>query len=126
MSIDDITTPQRSPLEEIESAVQRQASAVGLDADTAEGRLQLRRLIDTAVREWSEDHRRGIRQHAIADPDAVATRAYRNLAEYGPLTELLIDDDIWEICINDPSSIFVRRHSSGSRYHPRSSTTTTT
>jgi len=119
MSIGDLTAaPQRSPLEEIEAVVQQRASAVALDADTPTGRTLLRRLIDDAVLEWSEDHRRGLRHHALADPDAVATRAYRNLAQYGPLTELLVDDDIWEICINDPSSIFVRRHSSGSQYHP--------
>lgn len=118
MSVDDLTAARpRSPLEEIEALVQQRASTIGLDADTPDGRRQLRALIDAAVQEWSEDHRRGLRQHAIADPDGVASRAFRNLAQYGPLTDLLLDDDIWEICINDPSSIFVRRHSTGSQYH---------
>ena len=118
MSIADRVGPATSPLIEIESVVQQRASAASLDADTADGRSALRRLIDGVVQEWSEDHRRGLRPHPLADPVGVAARAYRNLAEYGPLTELLIDDDVWEICINDPSSIFVRRHSDGSRYHP--------
>lgn len=119
MTIDELDTRgSSSPLVEIETIAQHRASETGLDADTEEGRRQLRRLVDDVVREWSEDHRRGLRSHELADPDGVASRAYRNLAEYGPLTELLRDDDIWEICINDPSSIFIRRHSSGSQYHP--------
>ena len=87
MSVDDLTAARsRSPLEEIEALVQQRASTMALDADTPDGRRQLRRLIDTAVQEWSEDHRRGLREHAIADPDGVASRAFRNLARYGPLT----------------------------------------
>lgn len=107
-----------SPIEEIEDIVQQRASALALDADTDDGLVQLRRLVDDVVEEWSDDHRRGHRSHPLSDPSGVALRAYRNLAEYGPLTELLTDDDVWEICVNDPSSIFVRRHSSGSQYHP--------
>ncbi len=83
MSIDDVATPHRSPLEEIESVVQQRASSIGLDADTDAGREQLRRLIETAVQEWSEDHRRGLRQHAIADPDGVTdgrTATWRSTA----------------------------------------------
>lgn len=106
-----------SPIEEIEDVVQQRASALALDADTDSGRALLRDLVDDVVREWSEDHRRGLRNHPLSDPAGVSRRAYRNLAEYGPLTDLLTDDDVWEICINDPSSIFVRRHSSGSQYH---------
>lgn len=106
-----------SPLEEVEHAVRARAAAVTVDVDTPEGEAQLRSIIDGVVREWSEDHRRGHRPFDLPDPAGVAERAFRNLARYGPLTELLEDDDVWEIMVNAPDAIFVRRHSGGSRFH---------
>ena len=44
-------------------------------------------------------------------------RAYRNLARHGPLTPLLDDDDVWEIMVNAPDAVFVRRHQGPSGYH---------
>jgi pilus assembly protein CpaF len=107
----------RSPLEEVERSVQERSTAEALDVDTAHGRARLRQLVDEAVAEWDEDHRRGRRPRPLSDPAGVARRAYRNLAEYGPLTELLEDPDVWEIMVNSPDAVFVRRHSAGSRVH---------
>lgn len=106
-----------TPLEEIERTVQERATAGAVDVGTELGRRQLRALVDAAVAEWDDAHRQGNRAHALSDPVGVAARAYRNLAEYGPLTELLSDDDVWEVMVNAPDSVFVRRHSGGSRVH---------
>jgi pilus assembly protein CpaF len=106
-----------TPLEEIERNVQDLANRLGLDVGAPDGEDRLRSLIDDEVERWSHDHARGRRDFALPDPGAVAARAFRNLARYGPLTELLTDDDVWEIMVNGPQSIFVRRHSSGSGFH---------
>jgi len=107
----------RSPLEEVERSVQERSTAEALDVDTEHGRARLRQLVEEAVVNWDEDHRRGRRPRPLSDPAGVARRAYRNLAEYGPLTELLEDPDVWEIMVNAPDAVFVRRHSAGSRVH---------
>ena len=61
--------------------------------------------------------RRGHRSFALTNPASVAERAWRNLAGYGPLTELLDDPDVWEIEVNSPSEVFVKRHVGQSGYH---------
>ncbi|MFM7068976.1 MAG: ATPase, T2SS/T4P/T4SS family, partial [Actinomycetes bacterium] len=106
-----------SPIETIEQIVQERCTAEALDVDTPDGRTRLRQLIAAAVDEWDDDFRRGFRTSALANPTALADRAFRNLADYGPLTELLEDPDVWEIMINAPDAIFVRRHSGGNRVH---------
>jgi pilus assembly protein CpaF len=106
-----------SPLQQIEHAVQSRATRSALDVDSIEGADLLRSLIDEVVGEWIDGHRRGHRDHGLADPAALSERAFRNLAAYGPLTELLADDDVWEIMVNAPDEIFVRRHSGGCSFH---------
>lgn len=107
-----------SPLEQVEQQVQAMAATASIDVDTTDGEQHLRRLIGDVIAERVEDHRRGVRVDAVTDPDGLAERAFRNLARYGPLTELLADDDVWEIMVNGPDEIFVRRHSGRSRIHP--------
>jgi pilus assembly protein CpaF len=106
-----------SPLQEVEHLAQARATAQAIDVDSPEGQEQLLAIIDAVIREWSEDHRRGRRPFDLPDPQGVAQRAFRNLAQYGPLTDLLADDDVWEIMVNAPDALFVRRHSGGSRFH---------
>ena len=106
-----------SPLAEIERAVQRRAKELTLDMAGGDGRAQLRGLIDEEVGRWSADYKRGLRSFDLSDPDMVVERAFRNLAGYGPLEPLLADDDVWEIMINAPDSIFVKRHAGPSGYH---------
>jgi pilus assembly protein CpaF len=106
-----------TPLEEIERLVQDRANRLGLDVRAEGGEDRLRSLIDDEVQRWSDDHARGRRDFGLPDPAGVAERAFHNLAAYGPLTELLVDDDVWEIMVNGPQSLFVRRHSSGSGFH---------
>ena len=77
----------------------------------------LRTLIAEVIDDWPTSTAAAGGRARLADPDGVAERAFRNLARYGPLTELLDDDDVWEIMVNAPDEIFVRRHSGGSRFH---------
>jgi pilus assembly protein CpaF len=58
-----------------------------------------------------------VRPFPLADAELVAERARRDLVGYGPLTALLADPDVWEIMINAPAVIMVKRHSSGAGYH---------
>jgi pilus assembly protein CpaF len=106
-----------SPLVEVEQAVQARAKNLTLDMSTPQGRARLRGLIDEEVNGWSKDYKRGLRAVDLLDPQLVADRAFRNLAGYGPLEPLLADDDVWEIMINAPDAIFVKRHSGSSGYH---------
>jgi pilus assembly protein CpaF len=106
-----------SPLEEIERRVQERAKDISLEMHGAEGQAKLRALIEDEVARWSLDHRRGLRPFDLADPELVIERAFRNVAGYGPLEPLLADDDVWEIMVNAPYSIFVKRHRGPSGYH---------
>jgi pilus assembly protein CpaF len=106
-----------SPLAEIERAVQERAKDISLAMSGPDGEAKLRGLIADEVARWNDDHRRGRRALALPDPDAVVERAFRNLARHGPLTPLLDDDDVWEIMVNAPDSVFVRRHQGPSGYH---------
>ena len=113
-------TDDLSPLQEIERAVQERAKATSLDVAESGGHLRLRALIDDEVARWTDDFRRGLRPFDLPDPGLVTERAYRNLAGYGPLEPLLADDDVWEIMINSPDAIFVKRHNGVSGYHDES------
>ena len=106
-----------TPLEEIEQRVQARAKEAVLDMAAPDAAGRLRALIDDEVARWSDDFRRGRREYDLSEPHVVAERAYRNLAGYGPLEPLLADDDVWEVMINSPTSIFVKRHSGSSGYH---------
>jgi pilus assembly protein CpaF len=107
----------RSPLEEIERRVQDRAKELTLDLRTPVDRRGLRRLVEEEVAEWGAQHQRGLRPYPLADPDLVADRVLRNLAGYGPLEPLLADDDVWEVMVNAPDAIFVKRHLGVSGYH---------
>ncbi len=106
-----------SPRSIIERNVQDAAKRIALDLDQPDAERELRRLIDDEIERWQHDHRRGIRDVAISSPSQVAERTFDDIARYGPLTTLLDDDDVWEIMVNNPSSIFVKRHHGPSGYH---------
>jgi pilus assembly protein CpaF len=113
----DPTLDEVTPLLEVERSVQARAKDLSLDMGTLAGRSGLRDLIRDELARWDDDVRRGRRTFTLTNPDVVAERAWRNLAEYGPLTELLAEPDVWEIEINSPAEVFVKRHSGSSGYH---------
>ncbi len=106
-----------TPLQRIEQAVLERAKDIRLDLDDDDAKARLRALVEEEVARWSGDFRRGLRTHDLADPELVIERAYRNLVGYGPLERLLDDDDVWEVMLNAPDSIFVKRHQGPSGYH---------
>jgi pilus assembly protein CpaF len=106
-----------APLVDVERAVQARAKHTNLDMSTSDGRARLRGLIDDELRRWDDDVRHGRQSTPIANPAIVAERAWRNLAGYGPLSDLLVDPDVWEIEINAPTEIFVKRHRGVNGYH---------
>jgi pilus assembly protein CpaF len=106
-----------APLLDVELSVQARAKDDAIDLATADGHERLRILIDDELRRWDDDVRHGRRSIIITNPDLLASRAWRNLVQYGPLTDLLTDPDVWEIEINSPTEIFVKRHRGTSGYH---------
>ena len=112
-AVDDVM-----PQVEIERAVLERARLS--DINPGQGIGILHQLVADEVERWNADHKRGTRPFALPDSSRVAERAIRNLAGYGPLEPLLDDDDVWEIMINAPDSIFVKRHAGPSGYHDES------
>lgn len=113
----DVDDTEATPLQLVERAVLDRAKEIRLDLDDEDAKARLRALVEEEVGRWSGDYRRGLRAHDLADPELVIERAYRNLVGYGPLERLLDDDDVWEVMINAPDSIFVKRHEGTSGYH---------
>ena len=106
-----------SPLREIERTVQRRAKHESLDMSDLRAEQRLRTLIAEALADWSADHQRGLRPFDLSDRAGVSDRVFRNLAGYGPLEPLLTDPDVWEIMVNGPTDLFVKRHNGTSGYH---------
>lgn len=106
-----------NPLLEVERQVQRRAQAEGVDLGTADGAHRMRTLVHEEVERWRDEHRRGRRPYDLPDGASVAQRAIRNLVGHGPLAPLLEDDDVWEVMVNAPDEIFVKRHRGDDGYH---------
>lgn len=113
----EATADLLSPLQEIELAALEEAKRVALDMAAPDSTRQLRLLIDGEINRWHHAYQRGQRSFDISDPEILADRAVRNLTRYGPLQPLLDDPDVWEIMVNAPDSIFVKRHSGVNGYH---------
>lgn len=106
-----------TPLQRIERAVLDRSKHSHLDLSADGAAVQLRTIIEDEVARWSDDFRRGLQTSDLADPDLIVERCHRNLVGYGPLQPLLDDSDVWEIMVNAPDSIFVKRHTGPSGYH---------
>jgi pilus assembly protein CpaF len=110
-------TRPTNPLVEVEHQVQQRAQAEAVDVTAPEGAERLRTLVVEEVERWRDDFRRGRRPYDLPDGDVVAERALRNLTGHGPLAPLLADDDVWEVMVNAPDAIFVKRHLGDDGYH---------
>ena len=106
-----------NPLSEIEARVQARAKEEAIDLAGRASKDALARLVDEEIRAWNADHQRGLEPYPLHDPAAISERALRNLTGYGPLGPLLADDDVWEIMVNAPDAVFVKRHRGPSGYH---------
>lgn len=106
-----------SPLAVIEATVHERARELVLDPHEDGATARLAGIVSDEISRWNLDHRRGIRELELTDPDMAAERIMRNLLGYGPLEPLLADDDVWEIMVNAPDEIFVKRHRGPSGYH---------
>ncbi len=107
----------RSPLLAIEERVRERSKVERLDM-TAPGALgRLRSLIVEEATTWRMLHERGVVRFDVADIEALTARALRNIAGYGPLEELLDDDTVFEIMVNGPYAIFVKRHDGTAGFH---------
>ena len=106
-----------SPLVEVERRVLETAKDEALDLAATDAEVRLRELLQDEVVQWSLDFKHGLREFDLPDPDMVVEKALRNLTGYGPLEPLLSNDDVWEVMINAPDQIFVKRHVGVSGYH---------
>jgi len=106
-----------SPLAEIEIAVQTRAKDLDIDPSLTEGTAKLAELVNDEIHRWGLDYKRGRRDFDLTDPEGIAERINRNLTGYGPLQPLIEDDDVWEIMVNSPDTIFVKRHKGPDGYH---------
>lgn len=109
-----------SPLVEIERQALERANDRNLALDQDSASTELRSIVVELIDQWRADHRRGLRTIDLTEPTTLAERAMQNLTGYGPLTSLLDDDDVWEVMINAPDAIFVKRHRGPSGYHNES------
>ena len=101
-----MSTP--TPLLTIERSVQSAARSEGVDISLAENRERLRALIAGAIDAWQHDN--PARPLTAEARHYLAQRAEADVAGYGPLQALLEDDSVWEIMVNSPEAIFVKRH----------------
>ena len=107
----------RPPLITIEGRVRQRCADERLDLSEAQSLLRLRTLIHDEISTWHVQFQQGLVAFDVSDPALVAERALRNISGYGPLEDLLDDDAVFEIMVNGPSTIFVKRHDGTSGYH---------
>ncbi len=114
---DPTVSAQVSPLMQIEADVHERAKQLALDPSLAQADAHLTELVVEEVRRWNLEFKRGRREFELTDTALVVERIRRNLLGYGPLEILLDDEDVWEIMVNAPAEIFVKRHRGPSGYH---------
>lgn len=104
-------------LAEIERSVSERARHGGVDPRAPGADAAIKALAHEEIRKWNLDFKRGVRSRAVTDADALADRVRRDLLGYGPLEALLDDADVWEIMVNAPHEVFVKRHRGPSGRH---------
>ena len=107
-------------LADIEQSVSERARRSGLDPRAPGADLALAALAHEEIRRWNLGFKSGVNSRAVDDADALADRVLRDMLGYGPLEALLDDADVWEIMVNAPNEIFVKRHHGPSGQHDES------
>lgn len=107
-------------LAELERSVSERARHSGVDPRAPGADLAITALAHEEIRRWNLGFKSGVRSHSVNDADALADRIVRNLLGYGPLEALLADADVWEIMVNAPGEVFVKRHHGPSGQHDES------
>ncbi len=107
----------RPPLVAIEERVRERSKQERLDMSTPGAHNRLRALIADEAAQWHREYERGVVGFDVADIEALTNRALRNIAGYGPLEDLLRDDAVFEIMVNGPFAIFVKRHDGTAGFH---------
>ena len=107
----------RPPLIAIEERVRERSKNERLDMSAPGARNRLRALIEDEAASWRMHYERGTVGFDVVDVEALTERALRNIAGYGPLEELLLDDSVFEIMVNGPFAIFVKRHDGTAGFH---------
>lgn len=100
-----------SPVARVEESVLTAAALEQLDVATDTDRERLKTIIQHCAEQVN-----GQLTHPVPLTLLVAT-VERNLCGFGPLEPLLNDPDVWEIMVNAPDEIFVKRHRGSSGYH---------
>jgi pilus assembly protein CpaF len=116
MTVDPLLASS-NPLLAIERAVLDRAKSAGINLDREGAAAALETLVREEVQQWRHDYERGVLSFELADPATTTQRVLHDLLGYGPLDSLMEDDDVYEIMINSPDSVFVKRHSGMNGYH---------
>ncbi len=106
-----------SPVRTIELRVLERVKDEHVDLAAVDADMRVRGLITDEIERWHDDVARGHRDVVIADDAFVQATVEKNLLGYGPIAGLLEDDDVWEVMVNAPDQIFVKRHRGVSGYH---------
>lgn len=99
------------PVVAVEQQVLRIAAREQLDVAVDADRVRLRHIIAQCATEVNRTLTHQVPLQLLVDT------VERNLCGYGPLDGLLADPDVWEIMVNAPDEIFVKRHRAASGYH---------
>lgn len=100
-----------SPVALVEEQVLTMASTKQLDVGTDTDRERLLAIIRHCAEQVNSQLIHPVPLRLLIDT------VTRNLCGYGPLEPLLNDPDVWEIMVNAPDEIFVKRHRGPSGYH---------
>lgn len=83
------------------------------DLNTRSSLKNAKEELSSLIDEWNVNHP----SRAILDKTRISELVFRNLVGFGPIEPLLEDDAVWEISINGPKEIFVKRHDGSPQQH---------
>ena len=110
-----MATTAQTPIQEIERMVQSAAQSSKEDLTLDQNRDRLNKVIAEEINRWQSKNP----SYPLSDDTYryITARIIANIVGYGPLDNLFADEDVWEIIVNAPDSIFVKRHADGTSFH---------